>query len=79
MKVALVDVSDLPADSRARGEELEHRAEQNKNRPRLSAVREADLASVEERNAQCYVSAEETTYRFLRLAKRLRNGIKKDD
>jgi hypothetical protein len=68
-----IDVGSFPPDKQARREMLELRAAPSDTRPQLSAVYEAELAETEEKTAQCYIQAEETTYRMLRLARRLKS------
>jgi hypothetical protein len=63
----------LPDDPVERRRTLEKRAEPSPTRPPVSPRLEADLAEVEEKSAQCYLSAEENTYRFKRAADRILN------
>lgn len=65
------DPEDLPEDDLARRRELERRSRPSETRPQLAPATEADLAQLEERNAQAYCDAEETTYQFIREAQAL--------
>lgn len=50
---------------------LEGRTRPNPGKPDIGSAREARLAQIEEKTAQCYVEMEELTYRFSRLRKRM--------
>ena len=69
-----LDFLSLPDDPIARREVLEDRATPNTTKPRLSPDMEAELAELEERSAQCYIQAEDHTYRLFRVAKRINEG-----
>lgn len=54
---------------------LEKRAEPSPTKPPLDPKTEAELAEIEEKTAQCYIDAEEMTYRMQRAADKILNYV----
>lgn len=70
-----LDYGALPDDPVARREVLELRTVPDPDRPRVSAAREARLAGLEEKTAQCYVELEDVTSRMRKLAAKIGNTV----
>jgi hypothetical protein len=75
MSRSALAVDELPKDVVTRREALEQRAQPDRDRPKLSAGSEARLAVVEEKSAQCYIQAEELTFRLHRAATRINDYV----
>jgi len=70
-----IDFDELPKDPISRREQLELRTVPNPGKPCVGKAREAKLAGLEEKTAQCYVAIEESTYRLRQLAQRIGDTV----
>lgn len=67
--------SALPEDPAKRRCVLERRTQPSDTKPPLDPVSEVQLAEIDEKSAQCYVEAEDMTYRLRCMAEKIKTVV----